>query len=284
MTAEGKPTAHLDTAYANEAPGSMHASGSTATPATAIVPAQIATDLRLGDLTRALAAGWRDFLVKPAYGLFFAAFYVLGGLAVLYGLFTLGRVWWLAPAMAGFPLFAPFSAVGLYEVSRRREAGLPINWSSVLGALRGHGNDQIIMMGGIVFIAFAIWMGLAHSIFAIFMGESGVGANSAHMLLSPQAMLMLLVGSTIGGLFALALYAITVISLPFLVDRDVDFITAIIVSLSAIKNNRRIMLVWAVIIAVGLALAMIPFFLGLFIVLPVLGHATWHLYRRLVQV
>ncbi len=250
----------------------------------AIAPVTVTRDLSARELRDALIAGWRDYAAYPIYGLFFAAFYVLGGLGIVYGLSSMGQGWWLIPIMAGFPLLAPFTAVGLYEVSRRREGGLPLGWRGVLGALGGRGDEQLILMGGIVFVAFSFWMILAHGIFAIFLGESGIGGETGALLLSPDALLMMLVGGAVGGLFALGLFAITVISLPMLVDREVDFITAIIVSLGVVRSNKRLMLGWAVFIAVTLTLAMIPMFAGLFVALPVLGHATWHLYRRAVEI
>lgn len=249
----------------------------------AISPVTLAQNLTARDVRDALKAGWQDFLAYPVYGIFFAAFYVAGGLGLVYGLSSMGQGWWLIPIMAGFPLLAPFSAVGLYEVSRRREAGLPLGWRGVLGALGGKGDEQLILMGAIVFVAFSFWMILAHGIFAIFLGESGIGGETGALLLSPDAVNMLLVGSVVGGIFALGLFAITVISLPMLVDQEVDFITAIIVSLGVVRSNKRVMLGWALLVGVTLSLAMLPLFAGLFIALPVLGHATWHLYRRAVN-
>lgn len=249
----------------------------------AISPVILAQNLTARDVRDALKAGWQDFLAYPVYGIFFAAFYVAGGLGLVYGLSSMGQGWWLIPIMAGFPLLAPFSAVGLYEVSRRREAGLPLGWRGVLGALGGKGDEQLILMGAIVFVAFSFWMILAHGIFAIFLGESGIGGETGALLLSPDAVIMLLVGSVVGGIFALGLFAITVISLPMLVDQEVDFITAIIVSLGVVRSNKRVMLGWALLVGVTLSLAMVPLFAGLFIALPVLGHATWHLYRRAVN-
>lgn len=248
-----------------------------------VAPVTVAPDLSATDLRNALSNGWQDFLAHPVYGLFFAAFYVLGGIGLVYGLSSMGQGWWLIPIMAGFPLLAPFTAVGLYEVSRRREAGLPLSWRGVIGALGGRGDEQLILMGCIVFVAFSFWMILAHGIFAIFLGESGIGSGSGALLLSTDALVMLLVGSAVGGIFALGLFAITVISLPMLVDREVDFITAIIVSLGVVRSNKGAMLGWAALIAVTLTLAMLPMFAGLFVALPVLGHATWHLYRRAVD-
>lgn len=247
-----------------------------------IAPVTVARDLALRDLWAALAAGLRDFLACPLFGLFFGSIYVGGGLFVGYALFAWKSPTWLIPAAAGFPLIAPFVAVGLYEVSRRREAGLPRSWRAVLGALRGRGDDQIISMGVIVFVAFSFWMIVAHSIFAIFLAESGIGSESLAIFTTQAGIAMLVVGGAVGGLMALAFYAVTVMSLPMLVDREVDFLTAIITSLAVINHNRPVMLAWALIIAVVLFVAMIPAFLGLLIALPVLGHATWHLYRRAV--
>lgn len=247
-----------------------------------IAPVTVAGDLTIGDLWAALGAGLRDFLAYPLFGLFFGLIYVGGGLFVAYALFAWKSPTWLIPATAGFPLIAPFVAVGLYEVSRRREAGLPRSWGAVLGALRGRGDDQIISMGVIVFVAFSFWMIVAHSIFAIFLAESGIGSESLAIFATPAGIAMVLVGGAVGGLMALAFYAVTVMSLPMLVDREVDFLTAIITSLAVINHNKPVMMAWAVIIAVLLAIAMIPAFLGLLIALPVLGHATWHLYRRAV--
>jgi uncharacterized membrane protein len=247
-----------------------------------IAPGKVASDLDTGDLRAALAAGWRDFLAYPAFGLFFGGIYVAMGVALYYGLVTRGAVAWLLPLAAGFPLLGPFAGVGLYEISRRREAGLPVSWGSTLGAMRGRGDEQLIMMGGIVFVAFSIWIGLAHGIFAIFLFHAGPGMHSLDMLQTGAGLAMLAVGTGVGAFMALALYSITVISLPMLVDRDVDFITAIIVSLATVRSNGMIMLIWAALMAALLFLAMLPFFLGLLVALPVLGHATWHLYRRAV--
>lgn len=243
----------------------------------------VARDLALADLGAALAAGWRDFLAHPLYGLFFAAIYVLGGLGAAYALMTKGASAWLIPLAAGFPLIAPFTAVGLYEVSRRREAGLPLSWGGVLGALRGRGDDQIMLMGGFIFVGFTFWIILAHGIFAIFAAQFGAGGESLAMVQTPTGLAMLAVGSAVGALVAFVFYAITVISLPMLVDRDVDFLTAIITSLRAIQANRAVLLAWGAFIAVTLFAAMLPAFAGLLVALPVLGHATWHLYRRTVS-
>jgi len=238
--------------------------------------------LTTADLRAALAAGWSDFIRAPQYGLFFAAIYVLGGIALYYGLLMAGDPVWFIPAAAGFPLLAPFAAVGLYEVSRRREAGEPLSWGPVLGALRGQGDGQLPVMGVVVLLAFGFWIILARGIFAIFVGQTGIGFDTMGQLLSLRGVVMLTVGTAVGGALALALFTITAFSLPMLLDRRVDFMTAIITSLVAVRANAAVMARWAVIIVVLTVLAMVPMFLGLLVVLPVLGHATWHLYRRTV--
>lgn len=245
-------------------------------------PPQVAGDLAAADLRAALAAGWRDFLAMPRFGLFFGGVYVLAGLGIGWATITGGNLSWLIPAIAGFPLIAPFVAVGLYEASRRREVGEPLTWRAVLGALKGHGDDQILSMGVIVFVAFSFWMIIAHAIFAIFMAGSRMGGETLAALMTPPGLAMLAVGSAVGAVLAFAFYAMTVISLPLLVERKVDFLNAIIASLKVVRRNFAVMLGWAVVIAVLLFVAMIPAFLGLVVALPVLGHATWHLYRRAV--
>lgn len=245
---------------------------------------QVATDLTWSDLTAALAAGWRDFYAMPRFGLFFGGVYVLAGLAIGWASLTGGEPTWLIPAIAGFPLVAPFIAVGLYEASRRRTAGEPLTWGAVLGALKGHGDDQILSMGVIVFVAFSFWMIVAHAIFAIFMAESGMGGGEDALaaFLAPAGLAMLAVGSAVGAVMAFAFYAMTVISLPMLVDSKVDFLTAIITSLKVVRCNFVVMIGWAAVIAAVLFAALLPAFLGLLVALPVLGHATWHLYGRAV--
>ena len=151
------------------------------------------------------------------------------------------------------------------------------------GARCAQGDDQILSMGVIVFVAFSFWMIVAHAIFAVFVVESGMGRDPVAALLTPAGLAMIGVGSAVGALMAFAFYAMTVISLPLLVERKVDFLTAIIASLAVVRRNFAVMLGWAAIIAVLLFAAMLPGFVGLMVALPVLGHATWHLYERAVD-
>lgn len=238
--------------------------------------------LEIADLRAALNAGVADFKAAPAFGLFFALIYVLGGLGLWFGLGAAGQPVWFIFIAAGFPLFAPFAAIGLYEVSRRREAGEPLDWGPVLGALKGRGDGQLALMSVGVLLVFGFWIILARGIFAIFMAQSGIGFENLGALATGSGVMMLLVGSAVGGIVALVLFSITVVSLPMLLDREVDFVTAMITSVEAVRSNPQVMLRWAATIAAVMIVAMIPAFLGLFIALPVLGHATWHLYRRVI--
>jgi uncharacterized membrane protein len=236
------------------------------------------------DLRAALAAGWRDFRAAPEFGLFFAAVYVAGGLFLVWVLAASGRIWWTIPITLGFPLIGPFIAVGLYEVSRRLESGEPLGWSAVLGAIIGQKDRQIPWIAAIIVIFFLFWNFLGHMIFALFLGLSTMTniSSSFAVFLTPHGLLMLFVGSAVGAAFAFVLFATNVISLPLLLDREVDFVTAMITSVKAVLVSPGPMLAWAAGIAVALFLGMVPAFLGLFLVLPVLGHASWHLYRRLL--
>lgn len=238
----------------------------------------------MADLLAALRAGWRDFRRAPGFGLMFAAFYVAGGLVLATVAFASGQEWWLMPFVAGFPLIAPFAAVGLFEVSRRIEAGQPLDRRQIIGVVFAQKDRQLPSMAMVILLLFMFWVFVAHTVFALFMGVSSLTniTSSAEVLLQGRGLVMLVIGSLIGAGFAAVLFGFTVVGLPLLLDREVDFITAIITSLRAVARSPAVMLVWATIIAAGLAIGILPAFLGLLIVLPVLGHASWHLYRRIM--
>lgn len=234
------------------------------------------------DLRACLAAGWRDFTRAPLYGLFFAAVYVAGGWLILWAVTAKGQIWWTLPASAGFPILMPFLACGLYEVSRRLEVGEPLDWKGVLGVIFRQKDRQIPSMAAVIVVFFLFWNFLAHMIFALFMGLSVMTnvTSSFEVFLTPNGLMFLTVGTLVGAVFATLLFSLTVVSLPLLLDREVDFVTAMLTSLACVRENPVVMLGWGVIISALLFLGMLPGFLGLFLVLPVLGHATWHLYRK----
>lgn len=236
--------------------------------------------ISIADLRAVLQAGLRDFVRAPVYGLAFSLVYVLGGL-IHYAIFLAsGQSWWFIPIAVGFPLLAPFAATGFYEVSRRLEQGEPLSWSAVAGCVLAQKDRQIPSMAMVIMLAFMFWVFVAHTIFALFFGLQPITSSTTDMLLSGPGLMMLVVGGTIGGAMAAVMFALTVTSLPLLLDRELDFITAMITSVSVVMKNFGTMIVWAGLIAALLFIGMVPFFLGLFVILPVLGHGTWHLYRR----
>ncbi|WP_068297005.1 DUF2189 domain-containing protein [Pararhodobacter sp. CCB-MM2] len=234
------------------------------------------------DLRMALASGWHDFRRAPLYGLLFSAVYVLGGL-IMYAIFAAAAAeYWFIPIAVGFPILAPFAATGLYEVSRRLEAGLPLSLGEVFSVIFAQKDRQVPSMAMFILLVFMFWVFIAHTIFALFFGLSPITGSTWSMLLSGNGLMMLLVGGAIGGVMAGMFYALTVVSLPLLLDREVDFISAMIASFGCVSRNPVTMALWAALIAAALFLGMLAMFLGLFIALPVFGHATWHLYRRLL--
>ena len=237
----------------------------------------------LGDLVAALQAGWSDFRTAPAIGILFTSIYVIVGLLMVR--FSAGTLAWTLVLSLGFPLVAPFAAVGFYEVSRRLETGESLSWGAILGAVVREKDRQLPWMGAIIVIYFLFWTFLAHMIFALFMGPAAMMniSSSLDMLWTPRGMTMIAVELCVGAILAFLLFSLTVMSLPLLLDREVDFVTAMLVSLQTVRQNLFVMLVWGVIIGALTLVAMVPFFLGLFLVLPVLGHATWHLYRRTLR-
>lgn len=236
------------------------------------------------DITHALRAGWRDFLKAPHYGLFFACFYVAGGWLVYWSVTAKGQLWWTLPASAGFPILGPFIACGLYEVSRRLEQGIPLERHEVFGVIFRQKDRQIPSMAAIVVVFFLFWNFLAHMIFALFLGNATLTnvTSSLAVFATPEGLTMLAVGTAAGAVFATLLFSLTVVSLPMLLDREVDFVTAMLTSFGVVTESPLVMLGWGTLIGAMLFAGMVPGFFGLFAVLPILGHATWHLYRRAI--
>jgi len=237
----------------------------------------------INDLVRALLLGWIDFRRAPVFGIAFSLVYVIGGMALL----VLGAgtfVWTLALAL-GFPIIAPFAATGLYEVSRRIEAHQQLDWAEILSVVWAERGKQIPWMGVVLMLIFLFWSFFAHMSFALFLGSMTLTniSSSYDMFLTGSGLAMLGFQVVVGALTALVTYALAWQSFPALLDQDIDFVTAMIRSVRTFTANMDVALVWAAFIAISLFLAMLPLFLGLLVVMPVLGHATWHLYRIPLQ-
>jgi uncharacterized membrane protein len=236
------------------------------------------------DLRASLALGWQDFRRAPVLGLAFAAVYVLGGWLITWAMTAKGQVWWTLPASAGFPILGPFIACGYYEISRRLEAGEPLVAGEIFGVIFRQKDRQIPAMAAVIVVYFLFWNFLSHMIFALFLGNATMTnvSSSLAVFLSPQGLTMLAFGTLVGAGFATLLFCLTVVSLPMLLDREVDFVTAMLTSFALVRENPGVMLGWGALIAVCLFLGMLSGFLGLFLVLPLFGHASWHLYRRAI--
>lgn len=242
-------------------------------------PPHIGT-VTLSELQSCIALGVSDFKRAPIFGVFFSSFYVICGLVL--SLSGAGTFAWTLMLSLGFPLVAPFAAVGLYEVSRRIEVGEPLEWSDVLGVVWRERGRQVPWVGAILVIVFLFWSFFAHMSLALFFGSMTLTniSTSWEVFATPQGQMLIGFELIVGGLVALFVYSLTVVSLPLLLDREIDFVTAMIVSVKTVAANKVVLLIWAAIIGSSMIVAMVPLFLGLFIALPIFGHATWHLYRR----
>jgi uncharacterized membrane protein len=240
--------------------------------------------IAVADVTESLVQGLRDFQAAPLYGLAFGALYAAGGLLIVLSVTWLGMSYLAYPLGAGFALIGPFVAIGLYEVSRRRETGLPLSPKDVWSAMKGH--SEIAWMAFVTLFVFIMWMYQVRFLMALFLGLNASFSSLQQfitvVLTTNEGLLFLLIGNVIGAALSLILFSLTVVSFPLLLDREVDFVTAMITSVRAVATSPVPMIGWAAIVVVLLIVSALPFFLGLLVTLPVLGHATWHLYRRVV--
>lgn len=253
-----------------------------------------ARKISTSDLISALRLGLQDFaaartdvaflcLIYPVVGLVLAVVTARGGLLEL-----------LFPVASGFALVGPFAAIGLYEISRRREADGDANWKSALEVLRSPNLGPICLLGGGLIGLFLLWLVAALGIYDVTLGpvlgaafgpeqpvSMAVFVNA--LFTTPAGWAMIGLGFAVGAIFAVAVLGMSVISFPMLLDRPVSLRTAMIASIHALRRNPFTLGLWGVIIAAALFLGSLPCFLGLVVILPVLGHATWHLYRKLIR-
>lgn len=247
-------------------------------------PKPVVNKVTRADLRDALALGWADFRATPQWGLLFASACIVAGLIMALVVLVTGQVYWMAIMVFGFPLIGPFAAVGLYEVSHRRAQGAAMTPGAVLGVVWRQKDGQLPWLCAIIIFIFLFWSFIGHMIFALFLGLTTMTniSSSYEVFLSPNGIAMLVFGGVVGAALAGVVFAITVVGLPLLLDREVDFVTAMITSVQVVRQNPAAMLRWALLITVLLFVAMVPAFLGLLVALPVLGHASWHLYTRAV--
>lgn len=241
--------------------------------------------LDMKDVKAALADGFADFRRYPVFGLFFGGIYALGGIFIVVMLSFYHLPWMIIPVAIGFPLIGPFVAVGLYEISRRHERGEEITWRGVLTEVFRQRERQLSWMAFVVLFVFWIWIYQVRLLLALFLGfkiPASLDAFATMVTTTPEGMLFLLVGTIVGGVIATVLFSLTVISMPLLLDHEIDFVTAMLTSIRTVTENPVAMLSFGLIVAVTAILALVPLFAGLFVALPVLGHATWHLYRRAI--
>lgn len=235
------------------------------------------------DLIDAVAAGLRDFRAAPMYGLFFGAVYALGGWIIFLLLWKFGLPYFAYPMAMGFALIAPFVVVGLYAVSFAREKGEPLSWGRVFGAIRGSSRRDLRWMALITAFAFVLWMDIAALSSFAFLNFRALTPDIINELFTtPSGLLFLVIGNALGAIIAFSIFSISVTSFPMLFEHDLDFVTAMTTSVRTVTANPVLMAFWCAAIAILVIISIASAFLGLLVVLPILGHASWHLYRKLI--
>jgi uncharacterized membrane protein len=241
--------------------------------------------ITLADLREVLAKGIDDFTAFRTDVIFVCVFYPLAGLVLARLAFGYNLLPLVFPLASGFALIGPFVAVGLNEMSRRREAGREVTWADAIGVVRVPAFGAIVILGLLLMGLFLLWLLAAWAIYVITLGPvppASVGSFLRGVFTTDAGWIMIGAGVGVGFLFALLALAISVVSFPLLLDRDTGVDTAIMTSVRAVIKNPVPMAGWGLIVAGGIVLGSIPLFLGLIVVMPVLGHATWHLYREVV--
>lgn len=236
------------------------------------------------DIRESLAQGWADFLDKRGDLIFVGLIYPL--IEILAAMVALGGslIPFFFPVAAGIGFLGPVAATGFYELARRREDGLDCHWTHFLEVRKRPAFEAIAAVSGLLLAIFLLWVAAAGALYGALIGTvpDSVGAFLAEIFTTTEGWMLIVVGNLLGLAFAAAVLALSVVSLPMMVDLDVDARTALDTSVRAVMANKWMMLRWGVIVVSLLVIGSIPFFVGLAVVLPVLGYATWHLYRHLV--
>jgi uncharacterized membrane protein len=256
---------------------------SVAQPADAAGP--IIRTIQLSDLHDALKRGWEDFKAVPSHAIILCVIYPVLGLVLARTVMGYSVLPLLFPLAAGFALIGPFAALGLYELSSRRERGEEASAWDALEVLRSPSFGAMLGLGTLLLALFVTWVATAQAIYVAAFGYEGVTGISdfvTRVLTTPQGWWLIVVGCGAGFLFALAALCISVVSFPLMLDRHASAGEAMVTSLRAVARNPVPMAAWGVIVAALLAIGSLPAFLGLAVVIPLLGHATWHLYRKVI--
>ncbi|MDB5654101.1 MAG: hypothetical protein JWQ94_1714 [Tardiphaga sp.] len=256
------------------------APGADASPAPAI------RKVSLADLRDALRLGWEDFQAAPSYAIMLCLIYPVVGLMLARTALGYSVLPLLFPLAAGFALVGPFAALGLYELSRRREIGDTPSAGHALEVLRSPSFGAMLGLGVLLLVLFVTWVATAQAIYVASFGNApaaGIPDFVSRVLTTPQGWRLIVVGCGTGLLFALLALCVSVVSFPLMLDRHAGIAEAITTSVRAVARNPATMAMWGLIVAALLVIGSLPFFLGLAVVIPLLGHATWHLYRKVVE-
>lgn len=244
--------------------------------------------LRLVDLFDALDKGIDDFKAKPTHLFFLAVIYPAATLfaALVVGAGDLMPL--VFPMLSGLVLIGPFIGLAMEEMSRHRERGLDMSWTNAFNFFTSPSFKDIAFLGLLVIALFLLWVSMADTIYVMTLGDAWHASEETFqefaraVLTTPAGWMMVVVGNFVGLLFAITALCIGVVSFPLLLDRQVGVATAVETSVRAVLANPLVMLVWGLIVGISLVLGALPFLVGLAVVIPILGHATWHLYRKVV--
>jgi len=238
------------------------------------------------DLSEALRLGWEDFKAVPSHAIILCVIYPVLGLVLFRMVLGYSVLPLLFPLAAGFTLIGPFAALGLYELSRRRERGEEAAAWDAMHVLRAPSFGAMLELGTLLLVLFIVWIAAADAIYIATFGNAPAASIpdfATRVLTTPKGWSLIIVGCGVGFLFAVVALCVSVVSFPLMLDRHATAIDAIRTSLQAVMKNPFAMAVWGLIVAALLVIGSLPLFVGLAVVLPVLGHATWHLYRKVVE-